>query len=622
MAKLYPTLALGAGETPASFVSRIAALHRHDKARHFATDMAMNFQLIADGDEATIMKVGKLCGADHAELMRNALVRQGAEYRLRGERLIKTSTRFTRLRGCPQCAAENAASSDRPPEIALYGRAIWQIEHIRTCPIHNLALVDFTEEEQIRDLHDFAAMAGRRAEKILRLPHIRRAPSGMETYLLGRLNGAQGDQTFLDGLPFFVAAKFCEVLGAVAIHGRDISLKALDDSMWRDAGEAGFAIAAGGEPAIRAFMSNLQRTYAPGKRTANEGPQGVFGTLYKWTTFYVDGPDYDSIRDLMFQHVVETMPVGPGETYFKRTVQERRIHSIRSAAVTFDVHPKRLRKILAAKSLIPPDHQDCHDNHLLMDAAKVQTLYDDGIITGLTQKDVEVYLGAGRVQTKLLVDAGIVVPAISTTDLSDHSAWSSFPKKDLDAFLARLMQDAITVASAGKGQHNIPGAARRANCSAIEIVRMILDRKLSWVGRLTTKEKYMAVLVNVDEIKAKTQTLPPLDGLTAQQVQKALKTTHAVVRALIEHEILKRERRINPVNRCPVTVVPVAEFERFQNTYVSLTTLAKERGLHPLQVKKILDEEQIEPALEPALFYATFYRRHHLPNDRNKLNTH
>lgn len=302
------------------------------------------------------------------------------------------------------------------------------------------------------------------------------------------------------------------------------------------------------------------------------------------------------------------MPIGAGEQLLGKTVEKRLIHSVTTAAAELKVHPKRLRKILAAKGLIDADHEGRHNNHVLMDAAAVQQLYDDGVLTGLTRKDAEEYLGAGRVQTKLLADAGIIVPAIASADISNKNGWCSFTTNHLDDFLRRLQDGAIPVDQPVENQMDIPAAAKRANCSAAEIVKMVLDKKLAWTGRLTSREKYMAILVDVSEIKAKTQ-LPPLDGLTAAQIQNTLKTTHRVVKALIDNGVLKTERHINPINRCPVMIVPTAEVARFRQTYVSLMELAEERRLHSTTVKRLLDDEGVRPALGPAIFHATFYRR-------------
>jgi len=73
--------------------------------------------------------------------------------------------------------------------------------------------------------------------------------------------------------------------------------------------------------------------------------------------------------------------------------------------------------------------------------------------------------------------------------------------------------------------------------------------------------------------------------------------------------ILKTEKRINPINRCPVHIVTTAEFERFRATYVTLFELAKERGVHHLKLKSELEGRGIKPALDQKSLYATFYRR-------------
>ncbi len=102
-------------------------------------------------------------------------------------------------------------------------------------------------------------------------------------------------------------------------------------------------------------------------------------------------------------------------------------------------------------------------------------------------------------------------------------------------------------------------------------------------------------------------------GFTGLELKDQLSTTAKVVSALIKHGHLKSITVINPVNRCPTVVVPEAEVERFKQEYVSLFALARQRGLHHLAMKKALEDDGIEPALDPKKIGATFYRRHDLP---------
>jgi hypothetical protein len=74
----------------------------------------------------------------------------------------------------------------------------------------------------------------------------------------------------------------------------------------------------------------------------------------------------------------------------------------------------------------------------------------------------------------------------------------------------------------------------RACCSAAEIVRFIWDKKLKWVGRLAGVDGYLAVLVDLEEIRELVRGYDH-GGLMPYQVACQLETTDRVARALIKH---------------------------------------------------------------------------------------
>jgi len=605
--KLFPTLPLGADETPTGYISRLAALHHSPHVRSFCTDLGLPFQAIVDGDENAIKNVAHLTGADYATMTRNTIVRDGTGYRIRGEALTKNAALRTTIRICPKCAADDIAASSLPPELAVQSRLSWNIASIRTCARHNTALAQIAVAEGRNETHDFAQIIRTNFDKLKNLPAVERPPSALETYLIDRLDGAAKTQPWLDGLEFHAAARICELIGAVANGGRDINIEEMSEDERYAAGSAGFAIAASGESDIRAFLKTLQDGF-PASRGANQGPQAIFGQLYKLLAYSWKDAAFDPIRDIMRRHIIETTPVSPGDTILGKPVEKRVLHSIYTATNEFGAHRKRLRKILAAKNLLPPGYEDKPDNHVLFDASIAQALHEAGVFDGLSLKDIETYTGAGRVQVKLLFDAGILKPVTGQDENSDTPINISFARKDVDAFLENLQQDAQPVDAAGDGQFNIPQTVKRANCSTIEIIQMILARELDWVGRLPSENIFNSILIDLDEIKRKTR-LPELDGLTTEQVCDSMNTTNRVVVALIEHGILQTERRIHPIKRCPIDIVTTTEFERFQATYVTLFELAKERGVHHLQLKAELEGRGIKPALDPELFRATFYNR-------------
>jgi hypothetical protein len=215
------------------------------------------------------------------------------------------------------------------------------------------------------------------------------------------------------------------------------------------------------------------------------------------------------------------------------------------------------------------------------------------------------YFNAPRVQIGLLAKNGFIRPSIPA---KAFGAADQYAVDNLDSFLKGLLAGAHAVKKPTSDQVDIPTAASRCCCSLVKVLRLILDGKLKWVGRHADLQGYMSALVNVAEVRATVRGNEKA-GFTGLELKEKLSTTAKVAAALIKHGHLATRTVINPVNRCPTVVVPEAEVERFAREYVSLFTLARQRGLHHLAMKKWLEDDGIEPALDPRKIGATFYRR-------------
>lgn len=122
--------------------------------------------------------------------------------------------------------------------------------------------------------------------------------------------------------------------------------------------------------------------------------------------------------------------------------------------------------------------------------------------------------------------------------------------------------------------YRIPEAARRANCSAAEIVQAILERRVAWTGQVAGETGYLSVLVGVTEVRGLVRG-DHGDLLPLTAVQDSLKTTFAVVDALVRTGILPSERA-----SARSTAVRIRRFagmisDAFLGDYGSLTELAK-----------------------------------------------
>lgn len=607
MRRLRHTLPLGTGETPASFASRLAALNGLS-GRQFCMDMGTTFQKVVDGEPQALGIMAAKSGADIDALTENAFVKIGPQrFTYRGQALTRDNLRRATVVVCPKCLAEDLAGAPTSrPQVVAYQRARWPIAALKTCAIHLAPLVVVDKDMTPSTLHDWSHHVGKVLPFLPRMAAKAgtRPLTAFESYVLNRVNGGAANTGLIDTMPLHVAIAACELFGAVAAFGRMPNLKTLTDEEWRQAGAAGFEIIGAGKPGIEVFLEDLQASY-PYTRAGTEGPQAIFGRIYQVLEFGREDKAYDPLRDLVGELILKNFPVGPGDGVFGKTVETRRLHSIRSLSLETGLHPKRLRKLLSSAEMLPPNADELADGNCLFNAEKAVSLAQAAAAATLSVRDAGTYLNAPRVQRDMLYRSGIIVPRFKATD---HGAADQFAPEDLDAFLARLLDGAISVVAAGPTQANVPAAARLACCGSVDVIRAVLDGRLTRKAALAGERGYMSLLVDVEELRAVVRGSDP-GGLAAGALAERWQTRPHVVRKLIVAGYLKAVTVINPVNRCPVTIVPTEEVERFEAEFVTLFAIARQQCRHHMAVKKEFTAAGVKPAMNPEKVGATIYRR-------------
>ncbi|MEN3236340.1 TniQ family protein [Methylobacterium ajmalii] len=598
---------LAPGESVPSFTARLAQRNGVGSAREFCLDMGMTFQACIDGEPVALAKLARLTALPLEVLEQASLRREGIGFRLRGESLTRFSVPRARIHACPACLRADLEVGVGGNEPAPYGRTEWLLRVFRACPVHACALTDVGNKEidGPHALHDFALHMRGRETEIARLADeaAPRTPSALEGYVRDRLEAIARGGTLLDGLELHAAITTCEMLGVLATRGPATKLRSLTEEEWHDAGDAGYCLARGGERGIRALLDEIWRAHPFGRRGA-AGPHAVFGFLYEWLAHDQDGAAFDAVRDIFRQFIVQTIPVGLGDDVLGQFVKKRELHSIYTASREYGHHPKRLRKVLAAAALIGEDHQFFSDHLVTFDAERARSVLVDEQ-TCMPLKDVAVYLNAGRVPARILAAEGFITPRTGRAG-ERGTLRASYATADLDTFLAHLFDGAESVTGTRDQAYPIPAAAKRACCTIAEVTRLIFDRRLAWVGRQAGVEGYLSVLVDLPEVKRHVHG-PAYEGMTAHAVEKILRTSTRVVTGLIREGFLPRKTVINPINRCPVDLVSVADLDAFCAKYVSFSELAKSRRVSPLTLKYIL--ASVPPAIERDRVGAAFYLR-------------
>jgi TniQ len=557
---------------------------------------------------AEIRQLAELSGTKLVDLMKNAILKSGKMYEFRGQQITKPAIRRARVCICPICIQDDIADSELPAALAGYGRYEWSLSAIRTCSRHRIALVEVRNDLPPGQLHDFVRNVA------VAIPHInrlaaearRRPASGLELYLLERLKG-RSTHAWLAKLPFFAASWTVQIVGAVAGFGKRINMDPLKDDDWYEAGDTGFEILKNGAAGLKDFMSALKREHVPKKRGSADGPQAVFGKLYMSFSQGLPDEAYDPVREVMTEHILETFPLGPGDELFGKPVLQRRFHSVRTASVEFQMHPKRLRKLIEAEGLVTdPELRDCD---VMFDAAVADRLFKREA-DSMSLKEVENYINAPRPMAQVLHEAALIKR--HTVGIGGMN--EVFFKSELDAFVAGLYRKSVAVDQPTDKVCDVAAAAKRTNASTAEVVRLIQDDRLAWVGRKEGVGGVLGLLVNVDEVRPLVR-LPELDGLVPADAGKALRVNSKVIRGLLDKGVFKTIDQRHPIKRNLTKVIPLEEIDRFSETYVSLFTLARQHGKHMPILLRELAGLGVRPAPELEGVGATFFRRSEVPTD-------
>ncbi len=602
MSPLAITVPLNDGETPTSFASRLAQANGRDRVRDFALDIGLDFSGIVAGQDYPLAQLASFGACSLEALKRWAAISVEDQTLLHGEIFGWRTLRRSRLFACPACLLSDLANDDLDLEVRQWGRAVWQVESVRTCVVHGQALMEIAHANDPGSLHDFAALSFTQMHNLENLDAIstRRALSVLELYTHARLEtGPRGDH-FADTMPLGAVMRLSQNIGAVTAFGSKVRIDDLGDDELHTAEAIGFEAISDGESGIRLALERLQRVFFEG--SSPWGLRAIFGRLYEWLAYENDDPVYDQVRDIIERHVLETLPIAAGTKIFRKEAAVRRIHSLHSASIEYGLHPRRIRKILRERGIIEASDAHKTDERILF---SVETAEEHlaPLTDTLSLVKATKYLNASRQHAQLLFNSG-VIPAIVKGGkgvLNKHA----IRRADLNTFLSSLMASARPDVTEGI---NIPSAARRANCSAMEIVSLLLDHRLAKVGIDHSARGFLSVLVDVDEVKSLVRGQDH-GGLSLRDVERKMQWSTKVLSALIDQGLLGSTVALNPVNRCPQRIVTSADLDAFDRSFVSITTLSKELQIQNRKLKALLTAAGIYP--DPTFEHvpATFYRR-------------
>lgn len=607
---LDPIVRLMPGETPTSYATRLACINGIFSTTTFCTDLGINLSGLFDGKPDALARLAELVALPVERLARDAWRLDdggAATYRLRGEVITRAGLRREGRRICAACIRDDIRTSPLPHGAAAWHRCSWKVVHLRTCPVHRLAMTELppaTHSASQRDLFKFFTPHVDRIDEFVDAS-ISRAPSTLEAYLIARLEGRTATGGLLDALPFYAAAKTCEMLGIASLAaGRAPNLRRLDSEEWHRAGQRGFEIVAGGPDEVQRYLT-LLRASRTGERRGWKTASAYYGLLHHWLAHECNDSAYDPLREAIELNLVENVPFTPGYEPFGRPLVGRKVHSVWSATMETGVHTARLRKVLAFTGHISSDHSRHRANDVLFDAVAAKDLIRR-LGSSLTFRELVQYLGPDRVLTQILIKAGHIQPVVEGPE--SIVGYTLYAREDVDAFLGAIRRGGHAVTDVPAGAYPIKVAAKKASTTALRVIGLILDRKLDWIGCLEGAHAFHGVLVDLEEVRRLVRG-PELAGYPPREAGRRMKVSERSIYELIERGLIGTVSQEHPTGHRRVRVVPFAELARFRETYVSLFEASRDLDLHHLVLRRRLTAASVLPVCDPHACGVTLYLR-------------
>lgn len=583
-------------ESLKSFVSRVASSNFFSSLSEFANLTDFSSYRAVIGEKTALDQLADMAGVD-----RRLIHDRAAGYSRLSDGTQLNGHTFGRPRYCPCCIDDDLRNGKGRVDSRPYIRIHWELSFVRSCSVHGVLLRSLAKHAQ--DPSDYSKRLQRErsdaqfGEAAVAVEH-----SAFELYATERLWGRNEPGRWLDELPFYVAGRLCEWIGAMIVFGKEFKSDNLNEMEWRRASAAGFDVIIEGRDAFIDFLKSFHGIFF--EKKSHCGMRMLYGRLYERLAHEHMDSGFDVVREVVADTAVNHLPYGHSYELFGLQVT-RKWHSVYTLSRASSIHETTLRKLLKSAGWLAQDVTRASAHRILFDADNAEE-FVKSVRESLKPAEAQSYLNVTRTLWDTLIEDNHIAQRASI----DHGAYKLTPlylRADLDHLLEKLRAGARAPTDIGTARVTIPIAIKRANCSFSEILRLLLDGKLRNATVDPGAAGIGAILVDVAELRGLTQR-GDHGGLGVVEASAELELQPKVLEQLTKAGLIKAEIGLNPFNRCPQTIYRKEEIDRFSDEFVSLFGYASRLGVHFKKAKNDLESAGVPVAIGSDAVSATFYR--------------
>lgn len=595
LSKLTLTLPLLPDETVMSYSSRLAKLNGSMSLSHFCGDIGVNFRDLVNGRETEIKHIAAISGADKKDLKFNSprLLSRGT-WRFGHEIIESKELTLDKLRVCPQCVLEDEKAYG---EYGAAEKRGWIVKSLRICKTHKCILVPVSIDRSPRDYFEFGEIAKLLREiECKKLNSNNQISSCLETYLHRRIHSPER-KIWTDEIKFHALARTCEMLGLLLLNGAESKRRASSEADLVLAGNAGFNVLKNGKASLVKALNDIRMSKICTGKYAED-----YGIFFQWLYDHRHNPDFDIIRKIVAEYILENYPVKLGRKVLGVPCKRNVVHTIYSASEKFKIGKGVLGTKLAELGLATRDPKTGHSKLINPIHETVIEPIARELASLLYSYDAAKYLGISKSLFLQLSAEGHIRKYFDY-----KGAKASYGLRDLDSFVSSLSENAINIKEDKPTYILISDAAVALKCYSYKIIGLILKGEINFVGYKNGEKAPSNLFVDYEElfelfcfssnvgfVKAKAADIL---GVTAKTIIELLNSGY-----LAEIQVPAR------ISKRQFAVISRVSLNQFQSQYIALAELSQtlQRGAGPLAIQ--LGSINIYP-IELSMSVRRFYRR-------------